>query len=157
MLNNHSLFDFEASETETGSYDDYEQMKAHNLDPGVEFTGTPIIKLYENTDKKYDTIRLRIVDDQVKQLLDCYINIPRKNKKGDVCRLNESFSFYNTAFNFIKRTIEIIDGVNMDKIKQFQRIQLQQILDVYEQANVTGVEIIEGMDGFNSFRVTKIQ
>lgn len=33
--NTKSLFDFEVSEKETGSYEDYEKMKAYELDEGV--------------------------------------------------------------------------------------------------------------------------
>lgn len=112
-----------------------------------------------NEDKKYDAIRLRIVDDDVKELLDCYINIPKKDNEGNVRRLTESFAFYNPAFNFVKKTIEIMDGSDLENVKQINRININDILQVYEDAAKVAVKIIKSVDdnGYNTFEILSIE
>ena len=46
-----------------------EPLKAYDLDIGDEFEGVPEIRIFENNEKKYDSLRIRVIDQD--EYLDC--------------------------------------------------------------------------------------
>lgn len=151
-----SLFDFEGS-SEESSADDYEILKAYKQQPGKTFTGDPTATWYENNEKRYDSIRLRLVNEDEELALDCYANIPKPNTSGEVKRINRSFGFHHNAFNLFKSTIECVEGEELN-IKSFKRINIFEIIDALNDAEQVTVEITKGADPeYSSFKIIDIE
>ena len=76
----------------------WERYNMRDLEVGDQFEGRPEVMLFENEDKTYDALRLRIMDDG--EILDLYLNFPKKDYPY-VKGINKSFDFYRTCFDFI--------------------------------------------------------
>ena len=70
---------------------DWDGMKTYELDIGDEMEGIPEVTIFENKDKKYDSLRLRVLDDG--EYLDCYANIHKPEKLGYVSNIRKGFDF----------------------------------------------------------------
>ena len=55
----------------------WEKYTINDLDVGDEFEGRPEINIFENDEKSYNALRLRVMDDG--EMVDLYINYPKKD------------------------------------------------------------------------------
>ena len=60
----------------------WEKYTLRDLDVGETMEGRVEIVHYQNDDKKYDALRVRILDDG--EILDLYVNIPKPNENGHI-------------------------------------------------------------------------
>ena len=140
---------------------EWEKMKASELDVGDEFEGRPEINIFENKDKSYDALRLRVMDDG--EILDLYLNYPKKDfpyVKG----INKEFDFYRTCFDFIFSILKWRDERNVvdsdgEEINRFKQVNLETFAKFVDQHERVGVRITEGKPDseYNSWEIYKME
>lgn len=125
---------------------EFEPMKAYDLDIGDTFTGLPEVTIFENKDKKYDSLRVRIID--ADEYLDCYANIPKRDKNGHIKNIRKGFDFYRTCFDFIYSILKCRDERNVvkdgEEVNTFPSVNIETFSKYVDQMTNIGVEITEG-------------
>ena len=117
-----------------------------DLDVGDEFEGRPEINIFENEDKTYNALRVRVMDDG--EIVDLYVNFPKKDfpyVKG----INKGFDFYRPCFDFIfsilrwKSETNVVDA-NGEEINRFGKVNLENFAKFVDGMERIGVRITEG-------------
>ena len=141
---------------------EWEGMKAYELDVGDEMEGIPEITHFVNKDKKYDSLRLRVLDDG--EYLDCYINIPKPDESGYITNVRKGFDFYRTAFDFIFSVLRIQDEHNVvdangEEKNTFRKVNILTFAKYVDQHKRIGIRITEGNEdsNYNSFIIFKME
>ena len=139
----------------------WEKMKATDLDIGDEFEGRPEINIFENKDKSYNALRVRVMDDG--EILDLYVNYPKKDfpyVKG----INKGFDFYRTCFDFIYSILRWKSESNVvnkdgEEVNKFGKVNLEKFAKFVDQHNRIGVRITEGNpdSDYNSWIIYKME
>ena len=118
----------------------WERYTIQDLDIGDEFEGRPEVTIFENEDKTYDALRLRILDDG--EIVDLYINYPKKDYPY-VNGINKTFDFYRKCFDFIFSILRyrgeenVIDS-NGEEINYFKRVNIinfAKFVDQFQRKN----------------------
>jgi hypothetical protein len=127
----------------------YEKYGMYDFDVGEEIQGVPELTHFENKDKKYDSIRVRIIDDTSDEFADLYINIPKPDKQGYVTNIRKGFDFYRTAFDFVFSVLRWKDQTNVvndngEEINKFGKVNIFNFAKFVDQMNRIYVKIIEG-------------
>ena len=127
----------------------YEPYKMYDFGVGEEVDGVPEFTWFENKDKKYDSLRVRVRDDTSQEYADLYINIPKPDKLGYVTNIRKSFDFYRTAFDFIYSVLKFRDERNVvdkngEEINKFSKVNIINFAKYVDQMNHIYVRIIEG-------------
>ena len=126
---------------------EWEPMKNYELDVGDEMSGIPEVTIFENKDKKYDSLRLRVLDDG--EYLDCYANIPKRDNLGYVTNIRKGFDFYRTCFDFIYSVLKFRDERNVvnkdgEEVNTFKKVNLVNFAKYVDQFSRVTVIITEG-------------
>lgn len=139
----------------------WEKMNASDLDVGDEFEGRPEVTIFENKDKSYNALRLRLMDDG--EILDLYANYPKKDwpyVKG----INKGFDFYRNCFDFIYSVLKYRDERNVvnkdgEEINRFKTVNLETFAKYVDGMKTVGVRITEGNPDseYNSWQITKME
>jgi len=140
---------------------EWEKMKASDLDVGDEFEGRPEVNIFENSDKSYNALRVRVMDDG--EILDLYVNYPKKDfpyVKG----INKSFDFYRTCFDFIYSILKhkneryVVDE-NGEEVNKFNKVNFETFAKYVDGMERIGVRITEGNidSDYNSFQIYKLE
>ena len=139
----------------------WEKFKASELDVGVEFEGRPEITIFENKDKSYDALRVRVMDDG--EILDLYVNYPKKYFPI-VRNINKSFDFYRTCFDFIYSILKYQNEKNVvnkegEEVNKFTKIDIEMLAKYVDQHERIGVRITEGNEDseYNSWQIYKME
>ena len=140
---------------------EWEKFKASELDVGAEFEGRPEINVFENDDKTYNALRVRVMDDG--EILDLYVNFPKKDfpiVKG----INKSFDFYRKCFDFIFSVLRVRDERNVvdkngEEINRFKTVNIDTFAKYVDSMNRIGIRITEGNTDseYNSFEIYKME
>ena len=140
---------------------EWEKYGIQDLDVGVEMEGRPEINIFENEDKTYNALRLRVMDDG--EILDLYVNYPKKDfpiVKG----INKSFDFYRKCFDFIYSVLKWRDERNVvdskgEEVNRFNKINIEMLAKYVDQHERVGVKITEGNSDseYNSFEIYKLE
>ena len=132
-----------------------------DLDVGQTMEGRPEISIFENEDKTYDTLRLRVMDDG--EILDLYVNYPKKHYPY-VRGINSKFDFYRKCFDFIFSVLRLQGEKNVvnsqgEEVNKFGKINIEMLAKFVDQHNRIGVEIIEGNSNseYDSFKIYKLE
>lgn len=140
---------------------EWEKMKASELDVGDEFEGRPEINIFENEDKSYNALRVRVMDDG--QILDLYVNYPKKDYPY-VKGINKRFDFYRPCFDFIYRILRYRDEHNVvdangEEINRFNKVNIEAFAKYVDQMERIGVRITEGNpdSDYNSWMIYKME
>lgn len=123
-----------------------------DLDEGEVYKGNPIVSIFENDDKSYNNVSIRLVNEDEELRLS--VNYPKKDCPV-VKNLNENFGFYLNAFNLVK-DIAILNGAEGvdNNTKLFKEVNFKEILEF-----IDGLETMEIIpyypddSGYFSFRV----
>jgi len=141
---------------------EWEPMKSYELDIGDEFEGIPELTLFTNDDKKYDSLRVRVLDDG--EYLDCYVNIPKPDKMGYITNIRKGFDFYRTCFDFIYSILKYRDERNVvnsdgEEVNKFAKVNIITFAKYVDQMKRIGVRITEGNveSSYNSFIIYKME
>lgn len=140
----------------------WEKYSMRDLDVGDDMEGRPEITHFVNDDKKYDNLRVRVMDDG--EILDCYVNIPKPDKNGFITNIRKGFDFYRTAFDFIYSVLRwkgegnVVDS-NGEEINRFNKVNIIAFAKFVDQMERIGVRITEGNEDtdFNSFIIYKME
>lgn len=141
---------------------EWDGMKSYELDVGDEMEGIPEIVIFENKDKKYDSLRLRVLDDG--EYLDCYVNIPKRDKLGYISNIRKTFDFYRTCFDFIFSILRIRDERNVvnkdgEEVNRFKTVNLETFAKYVDSMTRVGVRVTEGNpdSDYNSWEIYKME
>ena len=142
---------------------EWEKYNIRELEVGDEFTGKPEITIFENEDKTYDALRLRVMDDG--EIVDCYINYPKKHYPF-VKGINKGFDFYRNCFDFIYSILRyqnernVVDA-NGEEINRFNKINLEMLakyVDQHERVRVKVTDVKDDGEYTNVFWIiTKLE
>lgn len=139
----------------------WEKYGIQDLDIGATMEGRPEINIFENEDKTYDALRLRVMDDG--EILDLYINYPKKHFPF-VRAINSRFDFYRKCFDFIFSVLRIqgeqyVVDKNGNEVNKFGKIDIEKLAKYVDQHERIGVEITEGNSDseYDSFKIYKLE
>ena len=126
---------------------DWEKYGMPDFDIGDEVEGIPEITYFENKDRKYDSLRVRVLDDG--EFADLYINIPKPDENGFVTNIRKSFDFYRTAFDFIYSVLRYRDESNVvdsngEEKNHFKKVNIINFAKYVDQMSHIYVKITEG-------------
>lgn len=164
-------FDYEEERTYTTiSGKDYidvgifEKYGMYDFDIGDEIQGIPEITHFENKDKKYDSLRVRVIDDTSDEYADLYINIPKPDENGFITNINKSFDFYRTCFDFLFSVLRYRDEANVidsngDEKNHFGKANIILFAKYVDQMSRIKVKITKGNKAseYNSWIITKME
>lgn len=125
---------------------EWEKYSIRELDVGTTMEGRPEVCIFENEDKTYDALRLRILDDG--DIVDCYLNFPKKDYPY-VKGINKGFEFYRTCFDFIFSILKLRDERNVvdakgEEINRFKQVNLETFAKYVDSMTRVGVKVTEG-------------
>lgn len=139
----------------------WERYGMNDLDVGDEFEGRPEINIFENEDKSYDALRLRVMDDG--EMVDIYINYPKKDYPY-VKGINKGFDFYRKCFDFIFSVLRIRDERNVvdkdgEEINRFKTVNIETFAKYVDSMERVGIRITEGNEDstYCSFEIYKME
>lgn len=139
----------------------WEKYSMKDLDVGDTFEGRPEINIFENEDKTYNALRLRVMDDG--EILDLYVNYPKKDYPY-VKGINNQFDFYRTCFDFIYSILRWKDERNVvnndgEAVNKFNKVNIEQFAKFVDQMERVGVKITEGNSSseYNSWIIYKME
>ena len=139
----------------------WEKFGMSDLTVGDEFEGRPEINIFENKDKSYNALRVRVMDDG--EILDLYVNFPKKDfpyVKG----INKKFDFYRTCFDFIFSVLKWRDERNVvnkdgEEVNRFKTVNLEGFAKMVDSMSRIGVRVTEGNPDseYNSWIIYKME
>lgn len=137
-------------------------MNIYDYDVGDDLTGHPEISYFVNDDRKSDSLRVRIINED--EYIDLYINIPKPDENGFVKNIRKGFDFYRTAFDFIYSVLRWRDEKNVvdaagEEINIFKKVNILKFAQFVDQMNNIGVRITEGNSEseYNSWIIYKME
>ena len=139
---------------------EWERYTVNELDPGVTMEGIPEVTIFKNEDKSYNALRLRVSDDG--EMLDCYINFPKKDWPY-VKNINNEFEFYRPCFQFIFQILRIRDERNVvdangEEINRFKTVNLENFAKYLDTMNRVGVKITKRDNSeYNDWEIYKME
>ena len=139
----------------------WERYTIADLEVGNEFEGRPELTIFENEDKTYDALRVRVMDDG--EILDLYINYPKKDfpyVKG----ITKGFDFYRKCFDFIFSILRyrdehfVVDD-NGEEVNRFSSVNFEMLAKYVDQHERIGIRITEGNadSEYDSFIIYKME
>ena len=141
---------------------DWTKFGIHDLDIGEEMEGIPEITYFENKDRKYDSLRVRIADDG--EYVDLYVNMPKPDDLGYITNIRKSLDFYRTCFDFIFSILRIRDERNVvnkdgEEVNKFSKVNIINFAKYVDQMSRIGVRITEGNSNsdYNSWIIYKME
>ena len=167
--------DLEAEYTEDNGYttisgkpqtpvNEYEKLSIYDFDIGDNIPGTPELTHFKNDDKKYDSLRVRIIDEDDDEFVDLYINIPKPDEKGFVTNIRKGFDFYRTAYDFIYSILRYRDESNVvdengEEKNNFKKVNILLFAKYVDQMERINVCLTEGNPDseYNSWIITKME
>ena len=141
---------------------DWEKIPTYELDVGDEFEGIAEITYFENKDKKYDSLRVRVADDG--EYVDAYVNLPKPDKMGYITNVRKGFDFYRTCFDFVYSVLKYRDERNVvdkngEEINKFSKVNIMTFAKYVDQMKRIGIRITEGNTDseYNSWIIYKME
>jgi len=165
--------EFEAEYTENDGYttisgkeqtnvQEYEKMSIYDFEIGDDIRGCPEISHFKNDDRKSDSLRVRIINED--EYVDLYVNIPKPDELGYVTNIKKSFDFYRTAFDFIYSILRWKDETNVvdsngEEINVFKKVNIINFAKFVDQKEQIGVRLTEGNSEseYNSWIIYKME
>ena len=165
--------DFEAEYTEEIEYttisgkpqtnvQEYEKMSIYDFEIGDDIRGCPEISHFKNDDRKSDSLRVRIINED--EYVELYVNIPKPDELGYVTNIKKSFDFYRTAFDFIYSILRWKDETNVvdsngEEINVFKKVNIINFAKFVDQKEQIGVRLTEGNSEseYNSWVIYKME
>lgn len=138
---------------------EYEKFNINELEPDIEIKGRPHIMYFENADgdeRTYESLRLQIINDKDKQVLNCYCNIPLGYPI--IKNIRATNNFYKNTFNFITGVFmadnDLDETVFYDseanQMNTIKEINIKGLSEYVNTKKEMKVKIVENGD-YNSF------
>lgn len=138
---------------------EYEQLTINDKEVGTTFTGSPsCLRLEPREEKNYTSIGLRLVNEENREVLDCYANVPLDYPILEQ-PIRRSNTFLRTSFDFIMSTMKILNPESVITSEGEEKniinkgVNLGKIVELYNSLDEVTIEIIEQDTYYNSFRV----
>ena len=138
--------------------------KSYDLDVGEDPIGYPEVTIFENDDKKYDSLRVRLILEEDEEVLDCYANIPKRDKNGYIKNIRKSFDFYRTCYDFLFSVLKWIDETNVvdekgEEKNYFGKVNIEKFAKFVDQHERIGIKITEGNEdsSYDSWIIYKME
>lgn len=140
---------------------EYTKVSLNELNPGDMVTGAPVVHLFVNEDldkqgkpKNYDSIRVRVIDSEAEEYVDCYCNFPKTSQN-----IRKTSNFFRSCFDFIHSVMCTIDDTNAtnangDPVNTYKKINIDDLIEYLNGKEEITIKIIEGANDYNSFLVT---
>ena len=139
----------------------WEKYSIADVEVGQTMEGRPEITIFENDDKTYDALRVRVMDDG--EILDLYVNYPKKHWPY-VRGINSKFDFYRKCFDFIFSVLKLqgekyVVKCKGEEVNKFGKIDIEKLDKFVDQHERIGVEITEGNSDseYDSFKIYKLE
>lgn len=146
---------------ELADLSEYEKFSINELDKDIEIVGRPHIMYFENADgdeRTYESLRLQVINDKEKEVLNIYCNIPLGYPV--IKNIRSTNNFYKNTFNLItgvfmadKDLDETIfydsEAKMMNTIKEINIKGLSEYINMKKEMKI---KIVENGD-YNSFVV----
>lgn len=140
----------------------WEKYSMNELDVGAEMEGRIEITHFQNDDRKYDSLRVRVMDDG--DIVDYYVNIPKPDNQGYISNIRKGFDFYRTCYDFIYSILRLRDERNVvdengEEINNFKKVNIINFAKYLDQHSHVGVRVTEGNPDskYNSFIIYKME
>lgn len=140
----------------------WEKYYLSDFEVGDLIEGIPELTHFENKDKKYDSLRFRVLDDG--EYADLYINIPKPNKLGHISNIRKGFDFYRTCFDFVFSILRLRDERNVvdkngEEINRFNKVNIIDFAKYVDQMKMVKVKVTEGNSDsdYNSFQIIQME
>lgn len=140
----------------------FEKLSSYDFDIGDDITGLPEISHFKNDDRKSDSLRVRVINDD--EYVDLYVNIPKPDEKGFITNIRKGFDYYRTAFDFIYSVLRWKDERNVvdaagEEINIIKKVNIIKFAQFVDQMNNIGVRITEGNpdSDYNSWMITRME
>ena len=154
-----------ANEEEMVDLSEYEKFNINELEPDIELKGRPYLMHFPNPDgdeRTYESIRLQIINDKEKELVNIYCNIPLGYPIAK--NIRRSNNFYRNTYQLItgvfladKQLDETVfydgQGKPMNTIKE---INIESVVKYLNTKKEISIKIIENGD-YNSFLITGLK
>ena len=141
---------------------EFEPLKTYDLDIGDEFEGMPEVTIFTNKDKKYDSLRIRVIDGD--EYLDAYANIPKRDKNRHIKNIRKGFDFYRTCFDFVYSVLKYRDERNVvdkngEEVNNFPSVNIETFAKYVDQHERIGIRITEGNanSDYDSWMIYKME
>ena len=126
---------------------DWTKYGMYDFDVGDEVEGIPEVTHFENKDRKYDSLRVRVLDEE--EYVDLYINIPKPDEKGYIKDIRKGFDFYRTCFDFIYSILRWRDETNVvnddgEEVNVFRKVNIINFAKYLDQMSRISVRITQG-------------
>ena len=144
---------------ELADLSEYEKFNINELDVDIEIKGRPHIMYFENAEgdeRTYESLRLQIINDKDKEVLNCYCNIPLGYPV--VKNIRSTNNFYKNTYNFITgvymadkdldETVFYDNEANM--MNTIKEINIKGLSEYVNTKKEMKVKIVENGD-YNSF------
>ncbi len=146
---------------ELADLSEYEKYSINELEAEIEIVGRPNLQYFENPEgdeRTYESIRLQIINDKEKEVLNCYCNIPLGYPV--IKNIRSTNNFYKNTYNLITGVFmadkDLDETVFYDsEAKQMNTIKEINIKGLSEYINTKKemkVKIVENGD-YNTFVV----
>ena len=140
---------------------EWDKYGIQDLDVGTEMEGIPEITIFENEDKTYNALRVRVLGDG--EILELYVNYPKKHWPF-VRGINKTFDFYRKCFDFIFSVRHLhgdkyVMDNNGEEVNRFAKVNLEMLAKYVDQHERIGIRITEGNSDseYNSFIIYKLE
>jgi len=140
----------------------FEKLSIYDFDIGDDITGLPEISHFKNDDRKSDSLRVRVINED--EYVDLYVNIPKPNEHGVITNIRKGFDFYRTAFDFIYSVLRWKDERNVvnaagEEINVIKKVNIIKFAKFVDQMDNIGIRITEGNieSEYNSFIIYKME
>lgn len=137
-------------------------MNIYDYEVGDDLEGRPEISHFKNDDKKSDSLRVRIINED--EYIDLYVNIPKPDEKGFVKNIRRGFDFYRTAYDFIYSILKYRDEANVvdsngEEKNHFKKVNILLFAKYVDQMEHIKVRLTEGNtdSDYNSWIITKME
>ena len=142
---------------------EWEIYKNYEADVGDYLEGKPEVRIIEKSDKTYNALCIRVIDNTTNEVLDCYCNFPKRDLPY-VTGLNKDFDFYRTAFDFIFSVLKtrgekyVLDK-NGEEYNNFKRVDFIGFAKLVDTMSKIRIEITEGNEDseYNSWMITHME
>ena len=139
----------------------WEKYGIQDFDIGEVLDGKPEINIFENDDKTYNAMRLRLLNEG--ELVDLYFNYPKKEYPY-VKNINKYFDFYRPCFDFIYSVLRWRDETNVvdengEEIDRFNKVNLENFAKFVDGMSHVKVKITEGNEDsdYNSWIILDME
>lgn len=146
-------------ETEYFDVTDYEKFTINDAEAGTTFKGKPNVFRFEPKEgRKSTSVRIRLIDDEEKELLDAYMNVPLDFPM--IKNIRQGFDFYRSTFDCITSVLEkinpnIVKDARGNRINRINKINLEEVIEYLNNKETLTIEVLEGAEDseYNSFRI----